>query len=110
VSKLIHNPVYVGEARSGEHRKRRRAYRRIVSRAVVACSPGGTCAFHDPTPAGTATVTGRSSPGLLRCAGCRFVMKADKMTDYRGRRIRTYGAAVNTPLADATRGRAISAV
>jgi hypothetical protein len=81
VSKLLKNPVYLGEARSGKY-KNPDAHEAIVgvsewraaqeSRGVTAPGSGGLLS------------------GLLRCAGCRYAMKADTMRARSGEKVRIY--------------------
>lgn len=84
VAKLVRNRVYLGEARSGEHRNPG-AHPPIVTLAEW------TAAQAARAPATTqASGDGSLLAGLLRCAGCRFVMKADRMTLRDGSRARIY--------------------
>jgi site-specific DNA recombinase len=71
--RVVLNPVYTGEARSGEYRNAS-AHKPIVTRAVFekASRPRATMR---PRTASTALLA-----GLIRCAGCQYVMKADWMT------------------------------
>ena len=83
VAKLLRNPVYFGQARSGEFVKDE-AHPPIVNRAEwdAAQSPRLT-----PTPH---RGDGALLSGILRCSGCRYLMKPDTMTDRKGERIRLY--------------------
>ncbi len=81
LSHLTGNRVYLGEARSGEF-VHPGAHEAIIDestwkaaqrkRAVPSRGPGSLLG------------------GILRCAGCQFTMKADKMTDRQGERVRIY--------------------
>ncbi|MEI6446507.1 MAG: recombinase family protein [Actinomycetes bacterium] len=79
VTRVVKNPVYTGEARSGEHRNPS-AHKALVSRAVFekASRPRAVMA---PRRESTALLA-----GLIRCAGCQHVMKADRMTIKHGPR------------------------
>jgi site-specific DNA recombinase len=83
VSKLLQNPVYLGEARSGSYRKKG-AHPAIVSeqewRAVQSSRSVSPLKSSD----------GALLSGLLRCAGCRYVLKPDTMIDRDGSKIRIY--------------------
>jgi site-specific DNA recombinase len=80
--KLVGNRVYLGEARSGEY-VNADAHEPIVSRAEWDAAQGARA----PTP----TVTeGLLLSGLVRCAGCRYLMRTDKMTDGKGERLSFY--------------------
>lgn len=81
--KVIRNPVYQGEARSGVYRLAD-AHPAIVTQAEwqAAQTPG-------------LVPTARSSEplllsGLVRCASCRYVAKADSMRDRNGERLGLY--------------------
>jgi DNA invertase Pin-like site-specific DNA recombinase len=82
VQHIIRNRVYIGEARSGRH-VNREAHKPIIDRATweAAQVARGTTSRSD-TPA--------LLSGLLRCAGCRYVMKPDKQTLRSGERVRIY--------------------
>lgn len=77
--RMVLNPVYTGEARSGEYRNAS-AHKAIVTRAVFekASRPRATMR---PRTASRALLA-----GLIRCAGCQYVMKADWMTVKHGAR------------------------
>jgi DNA invertase Pin-like site-specific DNA recombinase len=79
VVSLVKNPVYTGEARCGEF-KNPTAHEPIVDRALFerASRPRRVMA---PRSAASALLA-----GLIRCAGCQHVMKADKMTRVSGPR------------------------
>lgn len=83
MSHILQNRVYLGEARSGKH-VNPDAHAPIVDRATwqAAQVARGTA----PSRSGD----GAALAGLLRCAGCRHVLKADKMTDRDGTRLRMY--------------------
>lgn len=81
VSKLLHNPVYTGEARSGKQ-KNPDAHAPIVSAADWRAA--------QEVRGRTAPGSGTLLSGLLRCAGCRYVLKPDKMKLAGGRHARIY--------------------
>ncbi|MEA2386829.1 MAG: site-specific recombinase [Thermoleophilaceae bacterium] len=84
VAKILRNRVYLGEARSGPENVNPVAHPPIVTRSEWD-------AAQTPRPTTTNRGEGSLLAGLLRCAGCGYVMKADKMTDPRsGERVRTY--------------------
>jgi DNA invertase Pin-like site-specific DNA recombinase len=83
VSKLIRNRAYVGEARSGRFTKEH-AHPSIVSESEWRAAQRARSA------APLRSSDGALLSGLLRCAGCRYVMKPDRMTDRDGSRIRLY--------------------
>jgi site-specific DNA recombinase len=83
VSKLLQNPVYLGEARSGKHRKKD-AHPAIVSEQEWRAAQGARSV--SPLRSGE----GALLAGLLRCAGCRYVLKPDTMRDRDGSTIRHY--------------------
>lgn len=73
IASLLRNPVYTGEARGGKHRNAD-AHPAIVSKAEWRAVQG----MRGQVPA--RSEEGSLLAGILRCAGCRYVMKADKMT------------------------------
>jgi Recombinase/Recombinase zinc beta ribbon domain len=83
VEKIIRNRVYLGEARSGRH-VNPEAHEPIVSRseweAAQSARPGPSIRKGD----------GLLLAGLVRCAGCRYIVKADHMTDHKGERLGLY--------------------
>jgi len=83
VSKLIGNRVYRGEARSGQFVKKD-AHPAIVSESEW-CTAQAARSTAPPRSSEGALLA-----GLLRCAGCRYVMKPDQMTDRDGSKIRLY--------------------
>jgi site-specific DNA recombinase len=83
VSKLLQNPVYLGEARSGRYRKKD-AHPAIVSKKEWQSAQS----THSLSPLKSSD--GALLSGLLRCAGCRYVLKPDTMTDRDGSKIRIY--------------------
>ena len=84
VAKMIRNPVYLGEARSGKH-VNPDAHESLVTRAEweVAQANGRTVA--SPRKG-----DGLLLSGLVRCAGCRYVMKPDTMRGRDGARLGIY--------------------
>jgi DNA invertase Pin-like site-specific DNA recombinase len=85
VAKILTNRVYRGEARSGPENVNIDAHPAIVTASVWEGA-------QSPRPKSTPRAGGEGSllAGLLRCAGCGYVMKADKMTDRGGERVRIY--------------------
>jgi site-specific DNA recombinase len=86
-AKIVHNRVYLGEARSGQH-VNPDAHEPIVSRAeweaAQSARPGASIRNGD----------GLLLAGLVRCAGCRYLVKADHMTDRDGERLGLYRCRV----------------
>lgn len=84
---IIANRVYLGEARSGDI-VNTNAHEPLVDRATWEAAQGSGL---------TASRTGQPAllAGLLRCAGCRHPLKADKMTDSKGERLRTYRCRIH---------------
>lgn len=83
---IIENPVYLGEARSGSFTNAE-AHEPLVTRDLFDAAQNAR-----PEPA-SRTVDQMDPPlltGLLRCAGCRHLLKPDKMTDRHDERIRIY--------------------
>ena len=83
VEHIIRNPVYLGEARSGRHR-RAGAHEPLIDRATWEAAQ---VARGESVPR---SEEGALLSGILRCAGCRYIMKPDKMTLRSGERVRTY--------------------
>jgi site-specific DNA recombinase len=83
VSKLLRNRVYLGEARSGRFTKKD-AHPAIVSEQEWQAAQGARSVA--PLRSGE----GALLAGLLRCAGCRYVMKPDTMRNGKGETLRTY--------------------
>jgi len=83
VSKMIANPVYTGEARSGRHRLAG-AHTALVSAAGWRAAQGKT------TPSTPRNGDGALLAGILRCAGCRYLLKPDKMRGRDGEQLRIY--------------------
>lgn len=108
VLKLIRNPVYTGEARNGELRHPK-AHPSIVSRAEWKAAQRVRPASSSRSKSENG---GALLSGLLRCAGCRYVMKPDSMRDRKGNRLRTYScrndhAAGTCPAPSSVLGRVI---
>jgi site-specific DNA recombinase len=80
---LVSNPVYTGEARFGRHRNAD-AHPAIVSHAEWNAAQGARSASVPRSPDGALL------SGLLRCGGCRYVLKPDSMRDRDGETIRHY--------------------
>jgi DNA invertase Pin-like site-specific DNA recombinase len=83
VAKIIRNPVYLGQARSGHH-VNPKAHTPLVTRAEFEAAQ---LDFATPEPH---SADGLLLSGLVRCAGCRYVMKPDKMRDRGGERLSMY--------------------
>jgi site-specific DNA recombinase len=83
VAKLLTNRVYLGEARSGQFTKRD-AHPAIISEQEWKAAQGAR------SVAPLRTREGALLAGLLRCAGCRYVMKPDTMRDRNGETLRIY--------------------
>lgn len=83
VQHVLSNPVHLGEARSGRF-KNAGAHEPLIDRATWEAAQ----AARSPRP------SRGDDPallaGLLRCAGCRYVMRPDKMTLRDGSRVRLY--------------------
>jgi site-specific DNA recombinase len=84
VAKLLRNRVYLGEARSGRYVKPK-AHPAIVTQAEWDAAQGVRV-----LPAAHNGGEGALLSGLLRCAGCRYLMKPDFMTDRHGQKLRLY--------------------
>ena len=80
---MISNRVYVGEARSGQNVKPN-AHPAIVSEAEWQAAQSAR------SLAPARSTDGALLAGLLRCAGCRYVIKPDSMPDRDGERLRLY--------------------
>jgi DNA invertase Pin-like site-specific DNA recombinase len=83
VSKLVANPVYTGEARSGKHHKAN-AHPAIVTTSEWQAAQGARSASVSRSGDGALL------SGLLRCSGCRYVLKPDTMRARDGERLRLY--------------------
>jgi site-specific DNA recombinase len=84
ITKMLANRVYVGEARSGE-------YVLPDAHAAIVSTDEWLRAQSIGTP--TASTNSGDVPllgGLLRCASCRFTLKADTMKGRDGSRLRHY--------------------
>lgn len=86
-TKIVSNRVYLGEARSGDI-VNPNAHEALVDRATWEAAQGTGLA---PSRTGTPALLS----GILRCSGCRHLLKADKMTDGRGERLRTYRCRIH---------------
>ncbi len=85
VSKMIANRAYTGEARSGKHRLAN-AHPAIVTEAEWRAAQG----VRGLSPLMNGNGDGALLAGLLRCAGCRYVMKPDSMRAASGEKLRLY--------------------
>lgn len=85
VAKIVRNPVYLGEARSGRHRKAS-AHDPLVTRAAWEAAQ----ARNGRPLASPRKGDGLLLAGLVRCAGCRYLAKADHMRDRDGGRLGLY--------------------
>src|SRR5215216_6527383 len=82
-AKMIANRVYLGEARSGAHRNAS-AHAPLVSPAEWEAAQGDR---HVSSPRNG---DGLMLSGLVRCAGCRYLLKPDAMRGRNGERIGLY--------------------
>lgn len=87
---IIGNRVYLGEARSGKY-SHPQAHAPIVSRAEWEAAQGVR------TVATGRNGDGALLAGLVRCAGCRYVVKADTMRGRDGERLRIYRCRKHHP-------------
>jgi DNA invertase Pin-like site-specific DNA recombinase len=85
VAKIVRNPVYLGEARSGRHRKAG-AHEPLITRAAWEAAQ----ARNGRPLASPRKGDGLLLAGLVRCAGCRYLVKADTMRDRDGGRLGLY--------------------
>jgi site-specific DNA recombinase len=85
VAKIVRNPVYLGEARSGRHRKAG-AHDPLVTRAAWEAAQ----ARNGSPIASPRNGDGLLLSGLVRCAGCRYLLKPDKMRDRDGGQLGLY--------------------
>jgi site-specific DNA recombinase len=83
MSKLLANPVYTGQARSGKH-VMEGAHPAIVTEAEWRAAQGVRGVV-----AAARSTDGALLSGILRCAGCRYVMKPDMLVA-RGEKLRQY--------------------
>jgi site-specific DNA recombinase len=84
VGKMISNRVYLGEARSGEH-VNADAHEPLVTRSEWEAAQMNGRAFSTPRNG-----DGLLLSGLVRCAGCRYLMKPDTMRGRDGSRLGLY--------------------
>jgi site-specific DNA recombinase len=82
-AKMVRNRVYLGEARSGEH-VNDSAHAPLVSRAEWEAAQG------ERTVASPRVGDGLLLQGVVRCAGCRYLLKADTMKGRNGERLGLY--------------------
>ncbi len=87
---ILANRVYLGEARSGRH-VNEHAHEPIVSRAEWEAAQG-VRTIRSPRNG-----DGLLLAGLVRCAGCRYVVKADHMRDRDGSRLGLYRCRARHP-------------
>lgn len=78
---LIANRVYLGEARSGEH-VMPGAHEPLIDNATWQLAQRKAGTYAPPR--------GALLSGLVRCAGCRYCLKADKMRLRSGEKVRAY--------------------
>jgi site-specific DNA recombinase len=83
VSKMISNRAYLGEARSGKY-VNEHAHAPLVSRPEFEAAQG------DRTVASARIGDGLLLQGVVRCAGCRYLLKADNMKGRSGERLGLY--------------------
>ena len=85
VTNMIRNPVYLGEARGGQY-VNPAAHHALVTRAEWEAAQDV-----NGRPSSTPRIgEGLLLAGLVRCAGCRTVMKSDSMKDRDGSRLGLY--------------------
>lgn len=84
VAKLLQNRVYLGEARSGRYVKPH------AHPAIVGPSEWEAVQAVRVLPTAHRGGEGALLSGLLRCAGCRYLMKPDFMRDRNGEKLRLY--------------------
>jgi site-specific DNA recombinase len=82
--KMIRNPVYLGQARSGAH-KNDDAHEPLLTHAEWAAAQGNGRGVASPRNG-----DGLLLAGLVRCSGCRYLVKADTMRDRDGSRLGIY--------------------
>lgn len=83
MSHILSNPVYLGEARSGAYINPD-AHQALVDRVTWEAAQRT-----NPAPAARGNEPALLA-GLLRCAGCRYLMKPDRQTMRDGQRVRIY--------------------
>jgi site-specific DNA recombinase len=81
--KMVRNRVYLGEARSGQY-VNENAHAPLVSRAEFEAAQGNR------TVASARIGDGLLLQGIVRCAGCRYLLKADNMKGRNGERLGLY--------------------
>jgi site-specific DNA recombinase len=89
ISKILRNPVYLGEARSGKH-VNSDAHEPLVSRALWEAAQNNGPGVPSPRNG-----DGLVLSGLVRCAGCRYIVKPDKMTARNGEKLGLYRCRVH---------------
>ena len=82
-AKMIRNRAYLGEARSGQY-VNESAHAPLVSGAEWEAAQG------DRTVASARIGDGLMLQGIVRCAGCRYLLKADNMKGRNGERLGLY--------------------
>jgi DNA invertase Pin-like site-specific DNA recombinase len=87
VSKMLSNRVYLGEARSGRY-VNSDAHEPLVTRAEFEAAQG------KKTVAKPRNGDGLLLAGLVRCQGCRYLVKPDTMQDRDGSRLGLYRCRV----------------
>ena len=85
VAKIVRNPVYLGEARSGRHHNAG-AHEPLVTRAAWEAAQ----ARNGRPVASPRNGDGLLLSGLVRCAGCRYLLKPDRMRDRDGGQLGLY--------------------
>jgi hypothetical protein len=83
VAKMVRNRAYLGEARSGKN-VNENAHAPLVSRPEFEAAQG------DRTVASARIGDGLLLQGVVRCAGCRYLLKADNMKGRSGERLGLY--------------------
>lgn len=82
ISKMVANPVYTGEARSGRHR--------LAGAHVALVTAGEWRAAQGKQASTPRNGDGALLSGLVRCAGCRYLLKPDTMRGRDGETLRIY--------------------
>ncbi len=101
VATIVERRAYLGEAYSGEHRNPD-AHEAIIDRGLWEAAQHAV-----PVPARRGPGEPALLAGLLRCAGCRHLMRPDKMTVRGGERVRIYRCRLNHSTGKCSRGASV---